>query len=129
MYHPGLRFTLSDLAGSVLVAAMTLAPISAGINAVGEASYMAAVGIFGVAALPRRSRDRTFRLAFAASGSSFLLVSGWFFIPVVSGQPDFGRVLQAAWAIAVGILGGLLTRRLTTTAGGGTDRVSTAASG
>jgi hypothetical protein len=121
MRRRGFRYSLSDLTGFLLVIAMALAPLSAGINALGEASYMAAVGICGVTALgalPRRSSGRAFRLGFAASCSIFLLVSGWFHIPGVSGRPDLGRVLEAALAIAFGILGGLLTRRFTATAGG-----------
>jgi hypothetical protein len=39
------RFSLFGLTGFVLVAAMSLAPLSGGVNAVGEASQMAAVGI------------------------------------------------------------------------------------
>ena len=113
----GFRFTLIGFAGLLLVLAMTLAPLSSGINALGEAAYMAVVGILGLATLSRRSKGRTFRLGFAASGGVFLLVSGWVFIPGVAGQPDLGRVFQAISAIAFGILGGLLTRRLTTTSG------------
>src|SRR6516165_1732266 len=49
----------------------------------------------------RSIKGRAFRLGFAASGGVFLLVSGWFHIPGVSGQPDVGRILQAALAIAI----------------------------
>jgi hypothetical protein len=117
----GFRFSLSDLTGFVLVAAMVLAPLSSGVSALGEVSHMAVVGICGVVvagALRRGSRGRAFRLGFAASGSTFLLVSGWFQKPGVSGQPDLGRVLQATSAIAFGILGALQAGRLTATAGG-----------
>lgn len=117
MIHSGFRFTLIGFAGFLLVAAMALAPLSSGISALGEAAYMATVGILGLAALSRRSKDRTFRLGFAASGGVFLLVSGWLFIPGVAGQPDLGRVFQAISAIVFGILGGLLARRWTTTMG------------
>jgi hypothetical protein len=114
VFRPGFRFTLLGFAGLLVVVAMTIAPLSSGVNALGEAAYMAAVGILGFAALSRRSKDCTFRLGFAASGGVFLLVSGWLFIPGVAGQPDFGRVLQAISALAFGVLGGLLTRQLTT---------------
>ncbi len=118
MFRPRFRFTLLGFAGLLVVMAMTFAPLSSGAKALGEAAHMAAVGILGLAALSQRSKDRTFRLGFAASGSVFLLVSGWLFIPGVAGQPDFGRVLQAISALAFGVLGGLLTRRLTTTTEG-----------
>jgi hypothetical protein len=115
--HSGFRFTLIGFAGFLLVVAMALAPLSSGIDALGEAAYMAAVGILGLAALSSRREDRTFRLAFAASGGVFLLVSGWLFIPGVAGQPDLGRMFQAISAIVFGILGGLLAKRWTTTRG------------
>jgi hypothetical protein len=121
MHRHGFRYSLADLTGLVLVVAMALAPLSAGVNALGEASYTAAVGICGVtalSALPRRGSGRAFRLGFAASCSIFLLVSGWFRIPGVSGRPDLGRVLEATLAITFGVLGGLLTRRFMATAGG-----------
>ncbi len=115
MFRPGFRLTLRGFAGVQALVAMAIAPLSSGVSASGDAAYMAAIGILGLAALSRRSKDRTFRLGFSASGGVFLLVSGWFFIPGVAGQPDFGRVLQAISAIAFGVLGGRLTRRLTTT--------------
>ena len=99
MGRHGFRYSLSDLTGLLLVVAMALAPLSAGVNALGEASYMAVVGICGVTALgtlPRRSSGHAFRLGFAASCSVFLLVSGWFHIPSGPGRPDLGRVLEAA---------------------------------
>lgn len=124
MFCSGFRFTLIGFAGFLPVVAMTLAPLSSGINALGEAAYMAVVGILGLAALSGRSKGRTFRLGFATSGGVFLLVSGSFFIPGVAGQPDLGRVSQAISAIAFGILGGLLTKRLTTITGRA-ERVAT----
>jgi hypothetical protein len=118
LYSPGLRFTLIGFAGFLLVVAMTLAPLSTGINALGESAYMATVAILGLAVVPRRGKEPAFRLGFAATGGIFLLVSGWFFIPGVAGRPDLGRVFQAASAIAFGILGGLLARRLAATVRG-----------
>jgi hypothetical protein len=108
-----------DLTSFVLVAAMTLAPLSAGLKAVGEASHMAAIGICGIAVAGalRSIKGRAFRLGFAASGGGFLLVSGWFHIPGVSGQPDVGLILQAALAIAIGVLGGRLAERFAATSG------------
>lgn len=126
MIHSGFQFTLIGFAGFLLVVAMVLAPLSSGMNALGEAAYMAAVGILGLAALSGRSKDRTVRLAFAASGGVFLLVSGWLSKPGVVGQPDLGRVFQAISAIVFGILGGLLARRWTTTRG--TKRVPASSS-
>jgi hypothetical protein len=72
----------------------------------------------------RSIKGRAFRLGFAASGGVFLLVSGWFHIPGVSGQPDVGRILQAALAIAIGILGGRLPERFAVTPGGTEEVVS-----
>jgi hypothetical protein len=117
--HERFRFSLLGVTGCVLVVAMALAPLSAGVNALGEAAHNGVIGLCGVAAvraLVQRSRDRAFRLGFAASSSIFLLVSGWFHIPGVSGRPDLGRVLEAALAIAIGIIAGLLVRRFTATA-------------
>jgi hypothetical protein len=112
--HHRFQFSLSDLTAFVLVLAMALAPLSVGIKALGESSQMAVVGICAVAAvgaLPRRSRGRAYRLRFAFCCSIFLLVSGWFQMPAPYGQPDLGRVFKAAVAIAVGILGALITGR------------------
>jgi hypothetical protein len=106
---------------------MALAPLSAGVNALGEASYMAVVGVCCVAAagaLPRRSRGRAVRLGFAACCGIFLLVSGWFQIPGPPGRPDLGRLLQTALAIAFGILGALLAGRLTATTCGREETTS-----
>jgi hypothetical protein len=111
--HSRFQFTLIGFAGFLLVVAMALAPLSSGMNALGAAAYMAAVGILGLAALSGRGKDRTFRLAFAASGGAFLLVSGWLSKPGVVGQPDVLRVFQAVSAIVFGILGGLLAGRWT----------------
>jgi hypothetical protein len=122
--HSRFQFTLIGFAGFLLVVAMALAPLSSGVNALGAAAYMAAVGILGLAALSGRGKDRTFRLAFAASGAVFLLVSGWFSKPGVVGQPDVGRIFQAVSAIVFGILGGLLARRWTVARG--TKRVRAA---
>lgn len=117
MIRSGFQFTLMGFASLLLAIAMALAPLSSGMNALGEAAYMAAVGILGLAALSGRGTDRTFRLALAASGAVFLLVSGWLSKPGVIGQPDLGRVFQAIAAIVFGSLGGLLARRWTTTRG------------
>jgi len=108
------RYSLADLTGFVLVAAMAFAPLSAGVTALGDASMMAVVGICAVAALgalPRRGKGRAFRLRFAASCSLFLLISGWFQTPGPPNRPDLGRVVQSGLAIVVGILGALLAGR------------------
>ncbi len=118
MFHSGFRFTLSGFAGFLVVVAMTIAPLSSGVKALGEAAYMAAVGILGLAVFSRHDKDRAFRLGFAASGGVFLLVSGWLSKPGVVGQPDLGRLFQAISAIVFGILGGLLAGRWTTTTEG-----------
>jgi hypothetical protein len=118
MSREHFRFSLFDLTGVVVVVAMALAPLSTGVKALGEASHMAVVGVCGFVALGafrQGIKRRVFRLGFAASGSFFLLVSGWFHIPGVSGQPDVGRILQAALAIAIGILGGRLAERFAAT--------------
>jgi len=41
----GLRFALSDVTVFVVVVAITVTPLSAGVKALGEASHMAVVGI------------------------------------------------------------------------------------
>jgi hypothetical protein len=41
----GLRFSLSDVTGFVVVVAITITPLSAGVKPLGEASHMAVVGI------------------------------------------------------------------------------------
>ncbi len=112
------QFTLYGLAGFVLVAAMALAPISAGIsaNTLIAAFHRAVVGLLGVAALSGLRRDRSSRLASAAGGSLFLLVSGVMFrVPAVVGRPDLGLLCEAVGAIAFGILGGVMYRRLAAT--------------
>ena len=117
----GPRFSLFDLTGFVLVTAMALAPLSAGVNAVGEACHGAVVGTCIAAtagALSSRGRGRALRLGFAAGAGLFLLVSGWFQTPGVAGRPDVGRVLHAVFAIAFGVLCGLLAGRLPAAAGG-----------
>ena len=113
MSRPRFRFTLSGLAAFVLVAALALSPISAGLhaNTLIKSYYQAVVGILAVAALRIRVGERVFWLGFAASGSVLLLVSGLLRTPPNFGWPDYGLVLEATWAIALGILGGLLTRR------------------
>jgi hypothetical protein len=109
------QFSLFDLTGCVLVTAMVLAPLTAGVSALGEATYRGVIGICGVAVaggLLRRGSARALRFGFGAGGSIFLLVSGWFQVPGVSGRLDLGRVLQASLAIAFGIFGALLAARL-----------------
>ncbi|WP_406698474.1 hypothetical protein V5E97_06300 [Singulisphaera sp. Ch08] len=113
MNRPRFRFTLSALVGFVLVAGLALSPISAGLhtNTLIKSYYQAAVGILAVAALRMRVSERAFWLGFAASGSVFLLVSGWLRTPPAFGWPAYGLVFEATWAMALGILGGLLMRR------------------
>ncbi len=69
-------------------------------------------GILAVAALRIRVGERVFWLGFAASGSVYLLVSGLLrTLPISAGQ-TYGLVLEATWAIALGIFGGLLTKAI-----------------
>jgi hypothetical protein len=126
MHAPRLRLSLSELTGVVLVAAMALAQLTSRIAPVGGAIRMAVIGICIVAAagaLPLRSRWRRFRLGFAAGTSFFLLVHGWFpiilllvpgwfQIPGLFGRIDLGLMFEAALAIACGILGGRISRRM-----------------
>jgi hypothetical protein len=116
---PRFRFTLTGLAGFVLVGAIALTPISDGIrfNTFSRSYYRAVAGIFAVAALRSRVRERAFWLGFAASGTLCLLASALFGVPSMYGRPTYGLVFAATWAMAFGILGGLLTRRYRNPAG------------